>query len=155
MPDRDRGSNTGQRTEYWWNNLLHLLRWVFTLWAPTPNQASLTTMFPSLAASLKGVRPREFGTISRGTDWSSSASRARIRSMAWHAIVLLGCRTKMWSTVLPRQTQAIQGGDKIREMGKLEEKTVMIKNIILIYKMLLCSPARRIISYHGNPGPWC
>lgn len=55
----------------------------------------LTTMFPSLAANLKGVRPLLLGTMSRGTDWSSSKSRANIRSMAWQAVVLLGWRTKM------------------------------------------------------------
>lgn len=60
-----------------------------------PGQMSLTTLFPSLAASLKGVRPRLLGTMSSGTDWSNSASRAIMRSMAWHAVVLLGCSIKM------------------------------------------------------------
>lgn len=68
--------------------------------------STLTTMFPSLAASLKGVRPLLLGTMSRGTGWSSSASRVNIRSMAWHAVVLLGCRTKMWSSVFPRRWDA-------------------------------------------------
>lgn len=72
---------------------------VFTLWA---FHALLTTVFPSLAAILKGVRPRKLGTMSSGTDWSISASRAIMRSMTWQAVILLGCRTKMWSTVFPR-----------------------------------------------------
>lgn len=104
-----------------------------------PGQTSLTTLFPSLAASLKGVRPRLLGTMSRGTDWSNSASRAIIRSMAWHAIVLLGCRIRMWSTVLPGQKRG-----KVKYVQTGEGRKPLKYNKYRISAMHL-----------GNPGPWC
>lgn len=105
-----------------------------------PSKTSLTTLFPSLAASLKGVRPRLLGTISSDTDWSNSASRAIIRSMAWHAIVLLGCRTKMWSTVLPGQKRG-----KVKYLQTRKGKKPPLK-----YNKYGISA-----THLGNPGPWC
>lgn len=91
----------------------------------------LTTVFPSFAASLKGVRPLELGTISRGTCWSSSASRAIIKSMTWQAMFLLGCKTKMWSTVLPGWRVCMQEAQEDRR-----KLLIVIKTLIFRYAQL-------------------